>query len=157
MSEGGWESRALRNRWRSEKREALKMDFMIFIGDWGSILNGGAHFWENLPLFHLMGIQPFSYKAYMPPSVRSLPGFQLQYQFSCLYASISTLLTLQTLYQHVPLFPEYLIMLGVIFVSTAAFSLSQSLSTIQWSTVNMNRFNMSRKWVFTISWNVFLL
>lgn len=83
-----------------------------------------------LALFCQMGLQPLSYKAYMSPPLRSLPGFQAQYQFPGLYASISTLLTLKTLYHHVPLFPEYFIISGVISVSTAAFSLLQSLSTM---------------------------
>lgn len=84
----------------------------------------------------------------MSPPLRSLPGFQLQYRFPCLYASISTLLTMKTLYHHVPLFPENFIS-GVISMSTVAFSLSQSPSTISWSTIKVNRFNIER--VFMIS------
>lgn len=83
----------------------------------------------------------------MSPPLRSLPGFQLQYRFPCLYASISTLLTMKTLYHHVPLFPENFIS-GVISMSTVAFSLSQSPSTISWSTIKVNRFNIYREYLW---------
>ena len=115
---------------RSKERKALELDFIIFTRIWGSPSSEWCLLLRKL-YFPVPpdGPPAFFIASYLSPPLRSLPGFQLQYQFPCLYASISTLLTVKTLYHHVPLLPGNFIS-GVISMSTVASFLSQSPSTI---------------------------